>query len=475
MNFIQLLCITLICTLYISSVSAMENKEREEAQAELNAIAKQMNPISRAFNLIHKVAGPSVVSVQIQRKYVRQIGLANARREVKLGEGSGFIFSSDDEYTYIITNAHVVLQQNQRQEFIKRGSIPVAHENIRIETHDRRTYDAEYVGGNTKTDIAVVRIKQAHMPSISWANSDTVDVGEWVLALGYPLGVGYSASSGIISATARDTGVYDRERGFESFIQTDAAINQGNSGGPLLNLRGEVIGVNASILSRSNGNIGLGFAIPGNLARRVAEDLKEFGHFSFPMVGIDMRELTQDEADTHGINNPKAVMINIVFPGTPAAEAGLQSGDIILSVNNKAISGLEDIRTRLASARIGHELPISVSRAGEAMQMTVSPVSGDEILRRIEDHVSNRKHLELRDFGITVSKLPNEQGIFISAVDAQHASGLGVGDHIYDIVGYGRISNVVEFERIASRQQIIFLRVIQNGKIKKIRLMKKQK
>ena len=146
-----------------------------------------------------------------------------------------------------------------------------------------------------------------------------------------------------------------------------------------------------------------------------------------------------------------------------------------MSVNNKAISGLEDIRTRLASARIGHELPISVSRAGEAMQMTVSPVSGDEILRRIEDHVSHRKHLELRDFGITVSKLPNEQGIFISAVDAQHASGLGVGDHIYDIVGYGRISNVVEFERIASRQQIIFLRVIQNGKIKKIRLMKKQK
>lgn len=467
----------IIALLAVSSMAwSMDDTEREAARSELQTVAQELDRFSRAFNLIHKVVGPSVVSVQIQRQYVQTNGFIQQSREVKLGEGSGFVFASDDDFSYIITNAHVVLQTNGQQNFIKRAGRPVPHDNIRIEAHDGHFFQAEYIGGDTKTDIAVLRINEARLPPIQWADSDKVKVGEWVVALGYPLGVGYSASAGIISATARDTGVYQRERGFESFIQTDAAINQGNSGGPLINLRGEVIGVNASILSKSDGNIGLGFAIPANLVKRVAEDIKEFGYFSFPMVGIDMREIRQDEADELGINNTKAVVIRIVFPGTPAAEAGLKSNDIILSVSNKTVQGMENVRTRLASARIGQPLPITIWRKGEVQEVNVIPVSGEEMISRIREHTSKRQIIDIKHYGLTVAKTEDQIGLSVSAIEAggpAEAGGLRQGDRIYEIIGYGRISSAIEFEQISHATNAMLLRVIQKGHIKKVQIIRK--
>lgn len=468
------LLILLVCS-SLSLLPAMDQQAREQARQELQQIAKELSLFSRAFNLIHKVVGPSVVSVQIQHQYVQSNGFFRQSRQIKLGEGSGFIFDSDDEHSYIITNAHVVLQMNGQQNFIKRGGRPVPHDNIRVEAHDGHYYEAEYVGGHTKSDIAVLRINKPNMPSITWADSDKVEVGDWVVALGYPLGVGYSASSGIISATARDTGVYQRERGFESFIQTDAAINQGNSGGPLLNIKGQVIGVNASILSKSEGNIGLGFAIPANLVKRVAEDIKEFGHFSFPMVGIDMREITQEEADRLGIKNTKAVLVRIVFPGTPADEAGLKSNDVILSVKNKVVQGIEHVRTRLASARIGNQLPITIWREGEIREVMVVPVSGEELLERIREHTSRHQVISVAEYGLTVSKSDDLVGLVVSDVKEAGiaaTAGLKKGDRIYEIIGYGRLDSALQFEQIANGTRSMMLRIIQDGRIKKVYLKK---
>ncbi len=462
----------------LSVVYGMDDNERELARQELESVAKELDKFSRAFNLIHKVVGPSVVSVQIQHQYVQTTGFFRSSRQVKLGEGSGFVFASDDEYSYIITNAHVVLQMNGQNNFIKRGGRPVAHDDIRIETHDGHYYQAIYVGGDTKTDLAVLKINEANIPPIRWADSDKAQVGDWVVALGYPLGVGYSASSGIISALARDTGVYQRERGFESFIQTDAAINQGNSGGPLINLKGEVIGVNASILSKSEGNIGLGFAIPANLAKRVAEDLKEFGYFSFPMVGIDMREIRPEEADKIGIKNTKAVAIRIVFPGTPAAEAGLQSKDVILSVHSKTVKGIEHVRTLLASARIGKELPITIWRNGEIHEVNVTPVSGEQLLASIREHTSKHQIIEIDSYGLTIAKPEDQIGVMVSKISPDgpaEKAGLKQGNRIYEIIGYGPVRSAMEFEQYAKNVQVLVLRIIQNGRIKKVRLVRETK
>ena len=466
-----------LLALSMHMLSAEETPVQEaDPRAELQMVAEKLDHFSRAFHLIHKVVGPSVVSVQIQREYVRNVGFMRQRQQMKLGEGSGFIFSSDDQFSYIITNAHVVLQTNGQNNFIKRGGRPVPYDNIRIEAHDGHFYQAEYVGGDTKTDIAVLKIDEPNMPVIQWGDSDTAKVGSWVVALGYPLGVGYSASAGIISATARDTGVYQRERGFESFIQTDAAINQGNSGGPLINIRGQVIGVNASILTQNEGNIGLGFAIPANLARRVAEDIVEFGYFSFPMVGIDMREIRQDEADRLGINNTKAVVIRIVFPGTPAAEAGLKSNDVILGVNDKSVKGIENVRARLASARIGSTLPIRVWRDGEVINVNVTPVSGEELLTRIREHTSKRQILEIKEYGITVSKSQDQVGLLVNDIEAEGPAaqaGLKQGARIYEIIGYGRISSPIEFEQVARATRAMILRIIQDGRIKKVQVIRR--
>jgi serine protease Do len=288
-------CITALAITAALTAVAAEDPAYAKAREELAKVAPQAFMLSRAFNLIHEIASPSVVSIHTREQFrlLNGIEMREEVREIEVGEGSGFAFAwkagkddKDPGETFILTNSHVVLQTNQHQQFVRGArNQPVPYDRISIHTNNNRTYDSELVGVDLETDLAVLRVAGTHIQPVEWGDSDQARVGDWVIALGFPFGKGYSATSGIISATDRSTGIYSGVRGFENFIQTDAAINPGNSGGPLFSLEAKVMGVNASIFSPTGVNVGLGFAIPANLARRVAEDLRDHGKVSRPMVG----------------------------------------------------------------------------------------------------------------------------------------------------------------------------------------------
>ncbi|MFW5845652.1 MAG: trypsin-like peptidase domain-containing protein [Planctomycetota bacterium] len=459
------ICLLLLLLVLPGLPQAMDLAERQAAQEELAAISDEVAKLSRAFNLIHEIARPSVVDIHIRTAVLspfRGIPL----REVPVGEGSGFFFHADNEHSYIVTNAHVAVKTDEDQHFLTdRFNQPVPFENIRVQTWDNRIYEAVFLGADIDSDLAVLRIDEGHMPRIDWADSDQARVGDWVVALGFPLGVGYSASSGIISAIDRSTD--NNEHNFDSYIQTDAAINPGNSGGPLLNLRGAVIGVNTRIISRTRLNIGLGFAIPANLARRVAEDLRQFGRVYRPMIGFQMRPLQPGEAERFSISNPEGVVVTLSFPGTPAANAGLAAGDVILAVNGLRISGINHLRTLIAAAEIDRPMRLRLWRDGAAQELDVIPRAKEDVLRDLEKQAASFRDRELllRDYGLT---LGNDEhiGVLVKAVQPGSAAaeaGLRQGDRILAVRGYGAVHTMHELASLLRSNPQLICNVYRDG------------
>ena len=244
-------------------LAALDQAGRDQARAELRQLAAESTRLSRCFNLVHELVGPSVVSIRTKERQVVLTWGGRAVREVDAGEGSGFIVAADAKQAWILTNAHVVVQSDGQNGFQrKRDGSYAGYDRLRVVLHDNREADATYVGVDVPSDLALIRVPIGGLPAAEWADSEQVHVGDWVLALGYPLGVGYSASAGIVSATDRSTGIYEAVGGFESFIQTDTAINPGNSGGPLVDIQGRIVGVNSNIKSSTGANIGLGSPSP---------------------------------------------------------------------------------------------------------------------------------------------------------------------------------------------------------------------
>lgn len=290
---------------------------------------------------------PSVVNISSFSQSETENGEGNTPLSESLG--SGFIIDGNG---YIITNNHVVDKA----------------ESISITLSDNTKTEARVIGKDPKTDLALIKIETKRpLNAVKFGDSDKIRVGDWVLAIGNPFGLGSSVTAGIVSAKSRDieSGPYD------SFIQTDASINQGNSGGPMFNLQGEVIGISSAIFSTTGASQGVGFAIPANLAGWVISQLKEHGEVKRGWIGIKIQPNTPEIADSLGISANQGVVVSGVTEQGPAQKAGLQAGDIVLSFNRQPIDNTKNLSRLIAETKIGTPAPIEIWRSGQKQPLTV--------------------------------------------------------------------------------------------------------
>jgi serine protease Do len=264
--------------------------------------------------------------------------------------GSGFII---DPHGYVVTNNHVV------------GNA----EKVTVILQDGTRHPAKILGRDEKTDLAVLKINAGdNLPYVDWGDSDAAKVGDWVVAVGNPFGLGGTVTAGIISALGRNI----NEGPYDDFLQIDAPINRGNSGGPTFNLSGQVIGINTAIYSPSGGSVGIGFAIPSNIARRVVEQLEKTGHVTRGWLGVAIQRVTPSIAKSLGLSEASGALVSSVMPNSPAALVGLKPGDVIVAVDGQPIKQVHDLPRIVAAAPVGKPLPLTVRREGKEIKL--SPV-----------------------------------------------------------------------------------------------------
>jgi len=274
----------------------------------------------------------------------------NNRERMEQSLGSGVVISADG---YIVTNNHVVQDA----------------ESIRVAFNDREVFEAEIIGTDPETDVALIKIDaDGDLPFLQFGDSDAVRVGEQVMAVGNPFGVGQTVTMGIVSAKGRSIGLMD----YEDHIQTDAAINPGNSGGAMVNMRGEVVGINSAILSRSGGSQGIGFAIPANMVQRILESLRSDGEVQRAWLGVQVREVNQGIADYYGLDKPRGVLVASVDDGTPANEGGVREGDIILSIDRERVDTVSELRNTVSLMEVGSTVELDILRDGDDVRKKVT-------------------------------------------------------------------------------------------------------
>lgn len=269
-----------------------------------------------------------------------------------LGYGSGVIISQDG---YIVTNNHVI-----------DGS-----EEIQVTLNDRRDFDAELVGADPTTDLALLKIDEKDLPFLSYGNSDQLQLGEWVLAVGNPYNLTSTVTAGIVSAKARDINILRDNFSIESFIQTDAAVNPGNSGGALVNSSGKLIGINTAIASRTGNYTGYSFAIPATIVKKVVADLMEFGEVQRALLGVTITDITSTLADEEGLEDTDGVFITDVTDNGAARNAGIRSGDVVISINDVKVSRASELQEQISRYRPNDRVKVVIKREGRLKQFDV--------------------------------------------------------------------------------------------------------
>ena len=303
---------------------------------------------------------------------------------------------------------------------------------------DGREYQAEIIGTDSGSDLAVIKIDETDLPFLQLGNSENLEVGDWVLAVGNPFGLSHTLTAGVVSAKGRSgIGLSD----YEDFIQTDAAINPGNSGGPLVNLEGEVIGINTAIFSRSGGYMGIGFAIPINMAKDVKEQLIEHGEVRRGRLGIFIQNMTQDLAESFELDNAEGILITKVVEDSPAENAGLQQGDVILKIEGDKVNNVATLRNRISLTSPGTNVHLTIYRDGntKTVKVRIGKLDSDSLGQSKQDG-------ELSNLGLSLHQLTpelaerygyeNEQGVLISNVERgslAYRAGLKSGDLILQI------------------------------------------
>jgi len=324
-------------------------------------------------------------------------------QEADRGVGSGFIIESNG---LILTNAHVVEGAN----------------TIYVTLTDKREYKAKLLGLDKRTDIAVVKIDVRDLPKLSLGDSSRVRVGEWVLAIGSPFGLENTVTAGIVSAKSRDTGDY------LPFIQTDVAVNPGNSGGPLLNTAGQVIGINSQIFSRSGGYMGISFAIPIDEAMRVADQLRTNGKMTRGRIGVALGELTKEIAESLGLGKPRGAYVRNVEPGGPAAAGGIESGDVILSFNGRDIGKSTDLPRVVGETKPSTTASVQVWRKGATKDLTVTVAdteAGQAAVKKSDNSGSGGS--SANSLGVVVSEPSDAKRKELNIRGGVEVTGLGDG------------------------------------------------
>ena len=476
-----------------ASLAVQNPATAQTAQNEPGTIAAQAPKAGAPMSFADMVARlqPAVVNISTTQKItqtqqanpladmMRQFGMqvpgGNGGPVTREGQslGSGFIISPDG---YIVTNNHVIAPA-------ARGATV---ESITVTLQDRKEYTAKLVGRDPTSDLAVLKIvAPAGLPFVKFGDSSRARVGDWVVAIGQPFGLGGTVTAGIVSAVHRSTGA---QGGFDSFIQTDAAINQGNSGGPMFNLNGDVIGINSQIYSQSGGNIGIGFAIPATEAQPIIQTLMKGGTIQRGYLGVSIQPVGDDIAAALGLPKNQGEIVGRVEPGGPGAKAGLRPGDVVTKIDGKAVTPDQTLSTLVANTRPGSTIRLDVVREGRAQTLnaTVATRPSEDQMAALQggnddsfggdddDDAGTATAPANNAVGITVQPLTpaiarqigvdsSVQGVVVSSVDASSDAGqkLKRGDVITGVNATpvrtaADVQRAVAAAKAAGRPQVLF-------------------
>lgn len=377
--------------------------------------------------------------MEIPEPFKRFFGIPDQKRESPKREfkrtslGSGVIVTADG---YILTNNHVVENADE----------------INVTLSSFEEYEATLIGRDPKSDVALLKIKpRKDLQAVTFGNSDGLRVGEWVLAVGNPFGLQQTITAGIVSAKGRSI----NNESYGNFIQTDASINPGNSGGPLFNRNGEMVGLNTAIFSRTGGNIGIGFAIPVNMAKNVFTQLKEHGKVSRGWLGVMIQQVTAELAESFNLDRPIGALVGQVIPDSPAEKAGLKAGDVIISYNGKEVSQMTMLPAMVANTNVGAEAKIELIRDGKKMRLTVEI----GLLEEEEAVLAGAETGTSKELGMTVQELTAKlaeslgtdetEGVIVTDVEPDSSAaeaGIRRGDIILEI-NRKKIVSVADYKK----------------------------
>ena len=391
----------------------------------------------KSIHAVVHVKNLSVVSSNTNPLYEFFYGQPRSTEREVVGSGSGVIISPDG---HIITNNHVI-----------KGA-----RKLEVTLNNKETYEAEVVGVDESTDIALLKIDKDDLPYLAFGNSDNLRVGEWVLAVGNPFNLTSTVTAGIVSAKARDINIMNNNKRIESFIQTDAAVNPGNSGGALVNTRGDLIGINTAISSQTGSYIGYSFAVPSNIAKKVIEDILEYGNVQRAYLGINYEELNSEKASEFGVGSTEGVLITRVLEQGAAKEAGLLPNDIIVKMDNVKIANFSDLQGFLGSKRPGDVVQVTILRNEQSKNVTLklknqfgkyefenSDFSDYFIGELVPISKSDANKFNI-NYGVKIAKLKNE--------NIEKTYGISNGDIILAVEDH-KVSSSEEVDQILKNHQ----------------------
>jgi len=429
------LTFTAVCMLLLGGLSACGSKNESplffeskrkggEAEAPVKDVPSDILSTQKAFTAVAKTVTPCVVNISTvsKKKIVQPFfemspffddffggGRPQYRRDKSLG--SGFIISKDG---YIVTNDHVVRDA----------------ESVQVKLSNDKVYDAKIVGGDQKSDIAVIKISASDLPTAVLGDSDKLEVGQWAIAIGNPFGLDRTMTVGVISATGRSNVGIET---YENFIQTDASINPGNSGGPLLNIHGEVIGINTAIVAAGQG---IGFAIPANMAKPIFSQLIQKGNVSRGWMGVTIQPVTEELANSFGMRQARGALVNDVTKGGPAEKAGIRQGDVITAFNGASVKDPSHLQRLVAETGIGKQVKVTVFREGRELELALTLTGSDMAPRQRAGTGGSELQGRADQLGMVVDDSEEEDGAVVVDVargSAAAEAGIRRGDVIVSI------------------------------------------